>query len=229
MQKVAFISDVHSNLEALDAVLSKTGGAKLYCLGDIVGYGSDPNAVIERLRAVGAVALLGNHDVAVLSGDTTRFNPEAAQAAEWTAAKLTDNNREYLNKLPIKIDAEFDGVRTFLTHGSPEDNLWEYVEPKTQARVFGRYLRSLDVDLIGLGHTHRSFLWWGKAGFVFNPGSVGQPRDGNPNASFALVTFENGKVNVALSRTEYDVKAAADKILAAGLSPRFAARLFEGT
>jgi len=227
MEEVAFISDIHSNLEALDAVLDKTGEAQIYCLGDLVGYGSDPNGVIDRLREVGAVALQGNHDVAVLSG-TTLLNPLAAQAAAWTASKISDQNREYLRRLPQKIETEFDGVRAFLTHGSPDDNLWEYVEVKTHSRIFDNYLRRLDVDVIGLGHTHRPYVWWGKNGFVFNPGSVGQPRNGDPRASFALASFSEGTFKVALDKTEYDVKAAADKIVASGLPPQLATRLFEG-
>lgn len=228
MRKVAFISDVHSNSEALAAVLATTGGAELYCLGDLVGYGSDPNGVIQMLRDAGAVSLQGNHDAAVLTGDTSWFNWRAAVAAGWTADHLSEENREYLRGLPQQILTEFDGVRAFLTHGSPDDNLREYVEPETHSELFDHYLQKLGVGLVGLGHTHRPFVWRGGRGVVFNPGSVGQPRDGDPRASFALATFENGRTDIQLRRVEYDVKTAADKIVAVGLPPQLAARLFEG-
>lgn len=228
MRRVAFISDVHSNLEALDAVLERVGGAEVFCLGDLVGYGADPNIVIERLRDRQAVAVLGNHDVAALTGDARMFNPRAAEAIRWTSEHLTEGSKEYLRSLPSRVAKELDGVRAFFTHGSPDDSLLEYVELETHQHLFQRYLAELQVAVVGLGHTHRPFVWTGDGGTVFNPGSVGQPRDGDRRASFALAEFNEGRSHVVLMRTEYDVKAAADKILAAGLPSRLATRLFEG-
>lgn len=228
MRRIVFISDVHSNLEALDAVLSQTGKAEVYCLGDIVGYGADPNAVMERLRAAKVVAVQGNHDAAVLSGDTSWFNARAAMAARWTAKKLTEENKQYLRQLPLQIRTEFDGTKVFLTHGSPDENLREYVELETHSQLFEHYLRTLGVRTVGLGHTHRPFTWKEEAGTVFNPGSVGQPRDGDPRASYAIVAFERGETEVNLRRVGYDVDRAAEKIVSAGLPEKLAARLFEG-
>jgi predicted phosphodiesterase len=99
LRRIAFISDIHSNLEALDAVMRQVGKAEVYCLGDIVGYGADPNGVVERLRANSVVSVQGNHDAAVVSGDTSWFNARAAMAAKWTADKLSEENKEYLRKL----------------------------------------------------------------------------------------------------------------------------------
>lgn len=228
MRRIAFISDVHSNLEALDAVMHEVGKAEVYCLGDIVGYGADPNGVVERLRTMRAVAVQGNHDAAVLSGDTSWFNAKAAMAAKWTASNLTKESKEYLQLLPLRIKMEFDGTPAFLTHGSPDDNLNEYVELESHSQLFDHYLQKLGVRAIGLGHTHRPFAWKSKAGTVFNPGSVGQPRDGDPRASYAIVAFENGDTEVQLRRVDYDVDHAAEKILAAGLPEQLATRLFEG-
>ncbi|MDG6900914.1 MAG: metallophosphoesterase family protein [Nitrososphaerota archaeon] len=226
MRRVAFISDVHSNLEALEAVLRETEGAELYCLGDLVGYGADPNGVVKRLREAGVVAVRGNHDEAVVTGDASWFNAKAAMAAKWTSKVLSDDNRDYLRRLPLQIRTKFERTPAHLTHGSPDDNLWEYVEPETHTDLFGHYLGKLEVRLIGLGHTHRPFVWSGELGTVFNPGSVGQPRDGDPRASYALVDFENGEVRPL--RVKYDVEAAAAKIRTAGLPEPLAARLFEG-
>jgi len=225
---VAFISDVHSNLEALEAVLEELGEVEFYCLGDIVGYASNPNEVIQRLKDVGAVCILGNHDEAALTGDTSWFNSRAAIAAGWTTDHLTEESRSFLLGLPKKIGKDFEGVPTFLTHGSPDDNLHEYVEPETHSVVFGNYLESLRVKALGLGHTHRPFVWNDKSGLVFNPGSVGQPRDGDPRASFAVAQFERGRVQLSLRRVDYDRKGAASKIIKAGLPESLAYRLFEG-
>lgn len=200
----------------------------MYCLGDIVGYGAEPDRVVDRLREEGAVALLGNHDAAVLSGDTSWFNPRAAEAVRWTSEHLSQRNREFLERLPQEMRIEFSGVPTYLTHGSPDDHLREYVEPETRANRFGEYLGRLGVRAIGLGHTHRPFVRRGERGVVFNPGSVGQPRDGDPRAGFAFVAFENGRAEVSLRRVEYDVEKAAAKIRDAGLPEPLAARLFEG-
>jgi putative phosphoesterase len=228
MRRIAFVSDVHSNLQALEAVLGEIGKTELYCLGDIVGYGADPNGVIEMLRALDAVAVKGNHDEAVLSGDTSWFNTRAAVAARWTASKLTPESKDYLSRLPLQIKTEFDGTQVFLTHGSPDDNLREYVELETHSQLFGHYLGTLGVKVVGLGHTHRPFVWKEREGTVFNPGSVGQPRDSDPRASYAIVVFDRGEAEVKLRRVEYDIEGAASRILAAGLPEQFAARLFEG-
>jgi len=228
MREIGFISDVHSNVEALEKTLAELKGCEVVCLGDIVGYGGNPNEVIQLLKDVNAVALRGNHDEAVLTGDTSWFNPMAAAAARWTAGSLSKESQVYLRGLPLQVELEFDGVPTLLTHGSPDDNLHEYVEPETHSDVFPEYLERLGVSVMGLGHTHRPFVWKSRKGQVFNPGSVGQPRDGDPRASFALVTFENGVAEIHLRRVEYDVEAAAAKIVRAGLPEALAARLFEG-
>ena len=228
MRRIAFISDVHSNLEALDAVLRQIGKTEVYCLGDIVGYGADPNAVVERIKASGAVAVQGNHDAAVLSGDTSWFNAGAAKAAQWTANILSNGNKEYLRQLPLQIKTVLDDTAVFLTHGSPDDNLTEYVEPETHSQLFDKYFQVLRVRAVGLGHTHRPFAWKDESGTVFNPGSVGQPRDGDPRASYAIVVFEKGGTEVNLRRVDYDVESAAEKIRAAKLPEQLAARLFEG-
>ncbi|HYB45599.1 MAG TPA: metallophosphoesterase family protein [Nitrososphaerales archaeon] len=228
MRRIGFISDVHSNLEALERTFEELRGCEVVCLGDIVGYGGSPNEVIQLLKRVNAVAIRGNHDEAVVSGDTSWFNPIAAIAAGWTTDNLSGESMAYLRGLPLQIRSEFDGLSAFLTHGSPDDNLHEYVEPETHSDLFPRYLEELGVGLVGLGHTHRPFVWKSERGQVFNPGSVGQPRDGDPRASFALATFDDGAADIQLKRVEYDIESAAAKITRSGLPEPLAARLFEG-
>jgi len=229
LKELAIISDIHANLEALEAVLLETGGLETICLGDLVDYGANPNEVVELVRKRGIRTIMGNHDWAAVNGDTSMFNPRAAMSSIWTQRNLTRENLEYVRALPSEFRVPFEGPEAYFTHGSPDDRLWEYVDPRTHSNLFGHYLSRLEVGLIGLGHTHVPYVWEEGGRKVFNPGSVGQPRDGNPRASFALVSIEGRGVTVDLRRVEYDVQGAASKILEAGLPEPHASRLFSGT
>jgi predicted phosphodiesterase len=226
--QVAVISDVHANLEALQAVLKEVRGLGTYCLGDLVDYGADPNEVVELLKEHGAFCLRGNHDEAVLTGDTSLMNYGAAASSKWTRDRLTTSTREFLAGLPSEKKLKVMGNDVYFAHGSPDDSLWEYVDPATHSGLFGGYLESEGVGTIGLGHTHVPFVWRGKEGTVFNPGSVGQPRDGDRRASFAVMTARDGKTDLEIRRVEYDFRKAAEKIRAAGLPEFFADRLADG-
>jgi len=227
--QVAFISDVHSNLEALEAVLDEVGKLKVFCCGDIVGYGASPNEVVRILRRIGATCVLGNHDQASLDGDVGDFNPRAAMAAVWTSQHLTDESRAFLGSLPKEVATEIGGKRVYIVHGSPDDPMWEYVRPSTHSDLFDYYLQKVKADVIALGHTHLAFQWRSDTGgLVFNPGSVGQPRNGDARASYAILSVESGEVRVEARQVEYDVERAAKKILESGLPPSLATQLFSG-
>lgn len=229
MKELAVISDVHANLEALEAVLQETRGLDIICLGDLVDYGANPNEVVELVRKRGMRTVMGNHDWAAANGDASRFNARAAMSSIWTQRHLTGQNLEYLRSLPPESRTSLEGAEAYFTHGSPDDRLWEYVDPRTHSNLFGHYLSRLEVGLIGLGHTHVPYVWEEGGRKVFNPGSVGQPRDGNPKASFAVVSTDGRGATVDLRRVEYDVQRAASKILEAGLPEPHASRLFSGT
>ncbi len=209
-------------------MLAETDVARIYCLGDIVGYGANPNEVIERLVSRRVDAILGNHDYAVITGKTEYFNSTAAIAIRWTISRLTVPNLEYLRRLPRERTIEAGGAHIYLTHGSPSDNLWEYVDPATHSDILGHYLRKLNVNMIGLGHTHVPYIWRGDEGIVANPGSIGQPRSGNSRASFAMVGAKANEVEVEIRRVAYDVESAAKKIETAGLPAMLAERLYLG-
>jgi len=227
--RVVFISDVHSNLEALEAVLDEAGKARVYCCGDIVGYGASPNEVVRVLRDVGATCVVGNHDQASLEGDVGEFNPRAAMAAIWTSQHLTDESRAFLGSLPREVATEVGGKRVYIVHGSPDDPMWEYVRPSTHADLFDYYLQKVNADVLALGHTHLAFQWRSdNGGVVFNPGSVGQPRNGDSRASYAVLTVASGEVAVEARQVEYDVERAAKKILESGLPPSLATQLLSG-
>lgn len=228
MRPVAVISDVHANMEALEAVLNEVREVDIYCLGDLVDYGAEPNEVIDTVRKRGVMSLMGNHDMSALTGDTSLFNARAAMSSIWTARQLTDKSVEYLRGLPSELRIPFGEVEAYFTHGSPDDRLWEYVDPGTHSNLFGHYLSKLEVRAIGLGHTHLPYVWSEKSGIVFNPGSVGQPRDGNWRASYAILSFNDGVPKVELRRVSYDYETAASKILDAGLPETFADRLSSG-
>ena len=229
MPAVAVISDVHANLEAFEAVLREIEGLDVLCLGDLVDYGANPNEVIELIRSRGIRTVMGNHDWAAVSGDTSLFNPKAAMSSIWTRKQLSGDNLDFLSTLSPEFRTPLEGTPCYFTHGSPDDRLWEYVDPSTHADMFGHYLSSLGVALIGLGHTHVPYVWEERGRRVFNPGSVGQPRDGNPRSSYALFRTGGGKPRVELRRVEYDIQKAASKIREAGLPESHASRLFSGS
>ncbi len=230
--RVAFVSDVHSNLEALEAVLDEVGKLKVYCCGDLVGYGASPNEVVRILRDMGATCVLGNHDQAAIRGEVGDFNARAAMAAVWTSKHLSEESRRYLESLPREISTEISGRRVYITHGSPDDTMWEYVLPSTHIDLFDYYLKKVSADVIALGHTHLAFQWQSDAGgLVFNPGSVGQPRTGDRRASFAILSIGGGeaaRAEVEMRHVEYDIERAAKKILDSGLPPSLASQLLSG-
>ena len=226
--RVAVISDLHANLEALRAVLGQIDAEEVYCLGDLVGYGAQPNEVIRSVREKRVACILGNHDWAALTGATSMFNARAAMSSVWTRKALTGASVEFLRSLPEVLEPEL-GAHAYFAHGSPDDHLWEYVDPRTHSDLFGHFLDKAKARLMGLGHTHVPFVWKEDGRTVFNPGSVGQPRDGDWRASYALVSVEGGDVDVEIRRVEYDVEAAASKIRDAGLPAFHADRLATGS
>lgn len=202
---------------------------ELYCLGDLVDYGANPNEVIAALRGRGARSILGNHDAAVLTGDTSLLNSRAAMSSKWTARMLTQPSAEYLRSLTEEMRVKVEDIVAYFAHGSPDDRLWEYVDPRTHSDLFGHYLDRTKSQLMGLGHTHIPYVWEGGGRTVFNPGSVGQPRDGDRRASFAVVTVDGRAAQVEIRRVDYDYTQTASKIRDAGLPESFAERLATGS
>jgi diadenosine tetraphosphatase ApaH/serine/threonine PP2A family protein phosphatase len=241
------LSDIHANLDALDAVLAaapRETWDRVVVLGDLVGYGADPNAVVDRVRALDPLAVIrGNHDKACCGiEDASNFNHVARIAASWTEDHLTPENRNYLRDLPAGPVVIDDRVE--ICHGSPFDED-HYIFDAEDAR---RALEAGDRQLCLFGHTHLpvvfrragntydGFLPEGDADttialqdgvrYVVNPGSVGQPRDGDPRAGFAIYDTEGP--TLTLRRIPYAVDAAQRRILGAGLPASLANRLAVG-
>jgi diadenosine tetraphosphatase ApaH/serine/threonine PP2A family protein phosphatase len=238
--RIAVISDIHSNLVALDAVLAAAGSVDAtWHLGDVVGYGPEPDAVVERLTERGAVGVRGNHDAAAAGGsEIDWFNPEAKAAMEWTRSTISATTKTWLEALPKK--REVGGLT--LVHGSPPDPTWEYVTTVSIARAS---LSAISTPHGLHGHTHvpivftdvdgRMRAFEPRAGnsvaldqgrMFLNPGSVGQPRDGDPRASYLVLDLDAG--TATWGRVAYDIDSVMRSMRAAGLPERLAERLRHG-
>jgi predicted phosphodiesterase len=239
--RYALISDIHANLHAFEKVLSRIkdlGVDQVVCLGDVVGYNANPNECSQIVRDEQIPTICGNHD-AVACGleEPWGFNPVALSSALWTRKTLTQDTNAWLKALP--------DTRTFddfvVVHGSPYDRdfymfTWEDVLPHMD------YLAEVDRRVCFFGHTHspgifaadgvysidgdEKFALNNGKSFFINPGSVGQPRDGDPRAAFGI--FDSDRREYELIRVEYDVQKAADEITEKGLPPFLAERLFLG-
>lgn len=219
--KVAILADIHANLPALESVLGEVGDMPKFCCGDLVGYNPFPNEVIDLVMEKNIVSILGNHDHAVLSGDTPWFNSTAKKAIEWTEEELTRENFNFLKQLPRVYENEL-----YMTHGSPREVLEEYVYESDPWYVFKDFFNYTKSDIIVLGHTHVPFVKRISEKLIFNPGSVGQPRDFDNRASYAILDLKTQGVEI--KRADYDIERTAESITKKGLPGRLASRLFSG-
>ena len=224
--KIAYISDIHSNLEALEAALqeiSHMGVDRIYCLGDIVGYGADPNDCIELIRDIADGAIAGNHDFAAVGlTSTEHFNSFAQAAIGWTDEQLTESNRQYLKDLPFTCSND----NVFCVHATPiAPEKWGYIFSREDAH---RHLEAFDEPICFIGHSHIPALFESKdrARCIVNIGSIGQPRDRDPRLSFVI--FDTETVEFERIRLNYDIEKAAAQIRKAGLPEFLAERLFLG-
>jgi predicted phosphodiesterase len=243
MTRIAVISDIHSNLTALEAVIADVGDADAWwCMGDIVGYGPDPNQVIDVMRDLRATCIRGNHDDGVQRlNELGWFNSTAGAALEWTARQLSEASWLFLGELPREIS--LDGY--YLVHGSPREALTEYV---TNGAVARESLLLIDEDVCLIGHTHvpSSFVQAaGERGIevsqrldgetiqlnsaarqIINAGSVGQPRDGDVRAAYGVLDTEAR--TFTWRRVAYDIEVTQERMRSAALPTMLIDRLSEG-
>ncbi len=240
--RYAVFSDIHGNLQALESVLERIDRLSVdrrLCLGDIVGYGANPNECVETVRRTGALSVAGNHDHAALGmTGIAHFNSHAQVAVNWTRDVLEEDNRQFLSALPLVRD---EGDITCV-HASPRDpDQWHYILTPHQAE---HALESFDGDICLIGHSHRPLVVVGREGeecrlsmrdefqldpaarYVINGGSVGQPRDGNPDAGFLYLDTERRLARI--ERVSYDIDGAQKAIREAGLPAPLADRLKNG-
>ena len=241
--KYLVIADIHSNLEAFEAVLEDAqnhgGFGHTWCIGDVVGYGPDPAACIKLLKQLDPVCVGGNHDAAAVGKiDIGDFSSEAARANRWTAGQMSDEDREFLFGLPdLVVKDDFT-----IVHGSPRQPVWEYI-----AHTFTALdnFRCFDTRFCIVGHTHVPFLFrhdgvevsgsvlrdgdmlvLGDNRLIINPGGVGQPRDRDPRASYAI--FDADEMVLHNYRVTYDVAATQGKMEKAGLPDFLVSRIAWG-
>lgn len=229
---IAFISDIHSNIEALQAVWREVKKADvILCMGDLVGYGASPNEVVEFFREQmerrEILCVRGNHDNAIAFGAEWGFNPYAREAVRWHQRVMRTENLEFLRKLPVRqLFTDDNGDTYILIHGSPRAPLDEYLFPWLPEGEFKTVLGYIRQKNLVVGHTHVPMLVEIEGRKIINPGGVGQPRDGDPRASYAMLDTKKGEIE--FKRVEYEVEEAARKILKAGLPQFLAYRLYEG-
>ena len=240
--RTLIISDIHANLTALEAVLADAGEIDaVWCLGDLVGYGPDPNECVARVRALpNLVCLIGNHDAAALKQiDIETFNVEARLAIRWTQLNLTDESLAFLQSLPEQTEVE----QVTLAHGSPRQPVWEYLlDTRTATANFACF----NTPYCFVGHTHLPVLYYlpdesrvarlvvpeplmqltlaPRA--ILNPGSVGQPRDRDPRAAYAI--YEPDQNCWEYRRVAYDIQAVQTRMMETGLPERHIHRLTAG-
>ena len=240
----AIIADIHANLAAFTAVLEdiehRGGVEEVWCLGDIVGYGPDPHQCIELLRQYNHVCVAGNHDWGAIGKiELSDFNSDAAAACRWTAQQLSPEDIRYLEGLPPAIEKD----DFTLVHGSPRDPIWEYVLSTSIALENFTFFQS-KYCLVSHSHVPLVFkydetgscslsqlstnigLALGKSRLIINPGGIGQPRDGDPRASYAIYDSETSLIR--LYRIPYDIDATQDKMMQNGLPVRLVVRLSHG-
>ncbi|MHB1048452.1 MAG: metallophosphoesterase family protein [Bacteroidota bacterium] len=232
--KYAIISDIHSNLEALNkalAIIDERSVDEIVCLGDIVGYGANPNECVEIVRTRCSTVVLGNHDAAALDTSLAHdFNAIARKAVYWTADNLLPEHAEYLSTLPMTAKKE----NILFVHSSPQmPDAWDYIIDTGDAQMAFDYFEE---KICFIGHTHVPgiFSARGRAKnvmrdeqYIVNVGSIGQPRDGNPMLAFGI--FDTDHWEYELIRSQYDIQTAVDKIFAAGLPQELGYRLMYGS
>ena len=239
--RFAILADIHANLAAFEAVLrdiAERGGVEgIWCLGDIVGYGPDPSACIALLRQQPHICVAGNHDWAATGKlDISEFNPYASDACRWTGAQLDREDVEYLEGLPLTLTR---GDFT-IVHGSPREPIWEYVVSTWSARD---NFHCFDTRYCLIGHSHAPAVFeeigeackseempptlrLGENRLMINPGGVGQPRDGDPRAAYAI--YDEGANVINHYRISYDIKETQDRMMREGLPEFLVERLTNG-
>jgi predicted phosphodiesterase len=242
IQRIGIFSDIHGNFQALEAVLrileEQEEVDRLYCCGDIVGYGGNPNECVELLREKEIPVVAGNHDHAALGlTDTSYFNEIAKTAIQWTGEVLKPENAEFIRSLPMHIVDE----EVLIVHSSPKDpDAWNYILTLGDARINFEYFEE---QICFVGHSHQPFIIESSKGnlscpsqptiavkqdhrYLINVGSVGQPRDGNPDASYAI--YDRKEERIEIKRVTYDMNGAQDAIRVQGLPVQLAERLSHG-
>lgn len=211
MKKVAFISDIHSNLPALEESLKEIqlrGVDEVYCLGDIIGYHSFPNEVIKLLKDNGVICIKGNHDKVISEGDFDRTLEENF-VLTWNFDNLTENNRSFLNSLPETLDLNIEGFTIKLVHGSP-DSINQYIREGSEEADY--FINNMTTDVLISAHTHIPYIVEKESKYLLNSGSIGKPKLGKPDCSYILLNFMENSISPEIITLPYSVKTITDDL-----------------
>ena len=216
--KLLIISDIHGNLAALDAIREEAD--KVFCLGDIVNYGPYPTACLERVRNLTDAIVRGNHDNAIGRdadcGCSVKYKELSDAGKIYTKTILSKGEKEFLANLPVTLHMEIDGKRCLFSHGSPRGDMYKYLRPDISQKELEDELRDINADIVFIGHTHLPMVRKIHDIIVVNPGSVGQPRDGVPMASYAV--WEDGSISI--KRVPYDIEATVKGLQGTNIPPQ---------
>ena len=223
IMKILVISDIHGNLAALDAIIESAD--MVFCLGDIVNYGPYPRQCIERIRGLANKVVRGNHDNAIGRnmdcGCSVKYKELSDAGKVFTEAVLNAEEKDYLSNLPVTTLVETEGRKFLLSHGSPGGDMYKYLRPDVSDMQWKSEIKDVSADIIFLGHTHIPMVCIIHGVTVVNPGSVGQPRDGIPMASYAL--WEDGRIEI--KRVCYDIEATVKGLYGTNIPPPQSATL----
>jgi putative phosphoesterase len=235
MDRVAVITDIHANLPALTAALERIdelGIERIYCGGDLVGYGPHPNEVCALIAARAIPTIYGNYDYAIARDDhdcgcayVTQHDRDLGQeSVEWTLVNTSQQSKDFMHELPFDLRFALGDHEVHLVHGSPR-KVNEYLFEDKPDSLYERLALAETARTLVFGHTHKP--WVREVGGVqfVNCGSVGKPKDGDPRGAFAILRAAPGAPLVTIERVEYDAQAVADEVAAVGLPEEFAARL----
>ena len=225
--KIAVIADIHANLNALEAVLQdaeRRGITVFLNAGDIIGFGAFPNEVIQTLYSKNALSVIGNYDLEVLDKNNRGKGPKKF-ALEYARKTLAKAYETYLRTLPLKLELEIAHKKLLMIHGTP-DSVDEHLYHDTPEERFQELAKTAGADIIVFGHSHEQFTKKAGGALFINPGSVGRPGDGNPQAAYAAITAS--PFSVELVRVNYDVEAAADALRRTGAPESYAQMLLRG-
>ncbi len=227
--KIGVISDIHANLPALESVLSEfdeQGISEILCAGDLVGYYPYPNQVLKIVSSRNIKSIRGNHDEAILTKMPQNYNNIATTTLNWTRKKITGRSKEILKQVPVERVEKYGPLSIYMVHGSPCHPLTEYIYPEDIDREFVSDNLLKAPDFLVVGHTHQQFSKKIDETIVLNPGSVGQPRDRDSTAAYAVIDTEFG--SATLYRTAYNMSETQDKLIEENLPKELAKRLTEG-
>jgi putative phosphoesterase len=239
MDRVAVITDIHANLPALEAALEWIDGQgieRIYCGGDLVGYGPRPNEVCRLIAERGIPTIYGNYDWAIARDEEdcgcAYRDPHERELGErsiaWTLANTDQRSKGFMRELPFDLRFELGGKRARLVHGSPR-KVNEYLFEDKPSRTFERIAAGAGCDLLAFGHTHKPWIReYGDVLFV-NCGSVGKPKDADPRAAFAVIEGDGGDPRARIERVAYDAERVAQEIADVGLPPEYGEMLLLAT